>query len=239
MEDQIVVESGKKWEFDGDVAAVFDDMLERSIPSYKEMRTAVFETASRYIRPSTNVIDLGASRGESVAGLVGTFGARNQFILCEISDPMLEAASERFADAIDNGHVELRKLDLRTSFPPESASVILSVLTLQFVPIEYRMRIVEDVYKHLEPGGAFILVEKLLGSTAELDATMVDIYYGLKRSRGYTQIQIDRKRLSLEGVLVPVTDEWNREILEKAGFSAVDCIWRWMNFAAYVAVKER
>ncbi|MGH3921557.1 MAG: hypothetical protein ACRDS1_01640 [Pseudonocardiaceae bacterium] len=42
----------------------------------------------------------------------------------------------------------------------------------------------------------------------------------------YTQEEIDRKRLSLEGVLVPVTAKWNVEMLRAAGFQQVDCFWR-------------
>ena len=53
----------------------------------------------------------------------------------------------------------------------------------------------------------------------------------------YTQEEIDRKRLSLEGVLVPVTAAWNEDMLRREGFRNVDCFWRWMNFAAWVAVK--
>lgn len=236
MSDQID-EFGQKFAFDQSVADVFDDMLARSIPGYYEMRAAVTEVAKRYIRPGTNVIDLGSSRGQSVAGLVGLYSGGNDFILCEISEPMIAAASAAFAEQIDQGTVEVRALDLRKSFPQESASVILSVLTLQFVPIEYRQRIVAETYAHLLPGGAFILVEKLLGADHEIDRMMVDVYYDRKRENGYSQLQIDRKRLSLEGVLVPVTDAWNRDLLARAGFRSVDCIWRWMNFAGYVAVK--
>jgi hypothetical protein len=71
-----------------------------------------------------------------------------------------------------------------------------------------------------------------------LDERFVEIYLNLKRANGYTREEIDRKRLSLEGVLVPVTARWNEDALRSAGFSSVDCFWRWMNFAAWVAVKE-
>jgi tRNA (cmo5U34)-methyltransferase len=113
----------------------------------------------------------------------------------------------------------------------------VSILTLQFTPIEYRLRIVRDIYKSLLPGGAFIFVEKILGGSADLDAQMVKHYYALKSTNGYTTEQIERKRLSLEGVLVPVTARWNEELLKGAGFSEADCFWRWMNFAGWVAVK--
>ncbi|MDL1924346.1 methyltransferase domain-containing protein [Chloroflexi bacterium CFX3] len=227
-----------RWTFDKGVTQVFDDMLARSIPQYEVMRRAVFDLGSRYVQPKTAVIDLGCSRGEALAPFVDRFGANNRYVGVEISEPMLMAAQERFAGYIRCHVVDIRGLDLRHAYPPEQASLTLSVLTLQFTPIEYRQRIVRDVFKHTVAGGAFLLVEKVLGATADLDAQMVETYYALKSANGYTQEQIDRKRLSLEGVLVPVTAKWNEELLSTAGFKQIDCIWRWMNFAAWIAVKD-
>lgn len=45
------------------------------------------------------------------------------------------------------------------------------------------------------------------------------------------------KRKSLEGVLVPITAKWNEELLESAGFSQIDCFWRCLNFAGWIAIK--
>jgi tRNA (cmo5U34)-methyltransferase len=227
-----------KWLFDADVARVFDNMLVRSIPQYEVMRQACFEIACRYVQPKTAVVDLGCSRGEALAPLVDRFGAANRFLGVEVSPPMLAAARQRFRSYIDCGLVEIRDTDLRREYPPVQASVTLSILTLQFTPIEYRQRILREVWKHMLPGGAFVLVEKILGATAELDGIMVETYYRLKSANGYTQEEIERKRLSLEGVLVPVTARWNEELLHMTGFRQVDCFWRWMNFAGWVAVKE-
>ena len=43
--------------------------------------------------------------------------------------------------------------------------------------------------------------------------------------------------VTLEGVLVPVTARWNEELLHEEGFRSVDCFWRHLNFAGWVAVK--
>lgn len=150
---------------------------------------------------------------------------------------MLAAARARFKGMIDTGQVKMLQLDLRHAYPPVASSVTLCVLTLQFTPIEYRLQILSRVYEHLEPGGAFILVEKVLGSSAQLDEMMVEIYLKMKAENGYTQEQIDRKRSSLEGTLVPVTAQMNVEFLRTTGFRAVDCFWRWQNFAGWVALK--
>jgi tRNA (cmo5U34)-methyltransferase len=231
------VPRGQKWEFDDSVTAVFDDMLARSIPQYQVMRNAVTDMGCTFVKHSTDVVDLGCSRGEALAPLVERFGAYNRFLGVEVSPPMLSAARDRFKGLIDAGVVDIRELDLRRAYPPARASLTLSVLTLQFTPIEYRQRIVQNVFDHTLPGGAFILVEKVIGATAAIDDILVRLYLAMKGENGYSREEIERKRLSLEGVLVPVTAKWNEELLRSAGFREIDCFWRWMNFAAWVAVR--
>lgn len=229
---------GAKWEFDESVTSVFDDMLARSIPQYEVMRQACYSLACRYVQPQTDIVDLGCSRGEAIAQLIDTYGALNHFVGIEVSQPMLEAARERFRGLINCGVVQVTDCDLRRKYPSVRASVTLAVLTIQFTPIEYRLRILRDIWTHTLPGGALIFVEKVIGASAQVDEDMVSAYYGLKSSNGYTEEQIERKRLSLEGVLVPVTARWNEELLHSAGFTQVDCFWRWMNFAGWIAVKD-
>lgn len=226
-----------KWQFDESVTDSFDNMLERSIPQYEVMRQACFDLACLYAKRKTDIVDLGCSRGEAMAHLIDRFGINNRFIGVEVSDPMLQAARSRFQGLIDCGVVDIRELDLREDYPPCLASVTLCVLTLQFTPIEHRLRIVQDIYDHTIERGALILVEKVIGSSANLDRTFTSVYYDLKTQNGYSQDQIERKRLSLEGVLVPVTARWNEEMLTMSGFKQVDCFWRWMNFSGWIAIK--
>lgn len=224
-----------KWAFDENVTDVFDDMLRRSIPQYDVMRDAVSAIARRYRVFNGTIVDLGCSRGEALAPLVAAYDRSNYFVGLEISEPMIEAARARFRDHYT---VNIKKHDLRQGVPEDlSPCVVLSVLTLQFTPIEYRQAIIQSIYDAMPIGGAFILVEKILGSTGVLDALMVETYYDMKRANGYSEDAIQRKRLSLEGVLVPVTAKWNEDLLHGAGFRVVDCFWRWMNFAGWVAVK--
>ena len=59
----------------------------------------------------------------------------------------------------------------------------------------------------------------------------------MKSDNLYTQEQIQKKRKSLEGVLVPITAKWNEDLLKEAGFKQIDCFWRSLNFAGWVAIK--
>ena len=225
------------WQFDREVTAAFDNMLQRSIPQYNAMRMVTFEVGRRFVKPDTAIIDMGCSRGEALVPFVSGFGAANDYIGLEISEPMIEAAQEKFVNHPHGNRVTIQSADLRHEFPGVTSSLVLSVLTLQFTPIEYRQRIIRRVFNSLAPGGAFILVEKVLGATSELDDAFVDLFLAIKKQNGYSEAEIDRKRLSLEGVLVPVTARWNEDLLHEEGFRSVDCFWRHLNFAGWVAVK--
>ena len=226
---------GSKWEFDDSVTNVFDDMLERSIPDYKNMRDLVHKLTIKYAKQGTIIMDLGCSTGGAIEQAVKEL-KNNQFIGIEVSKSMREQARENFKTY---HNVNIINHDLRHGLPSThmNTSVILSILTIQFTPIEYRLNILKDIYQTLSGDGVFIFVEKVLGETAEIDNTLVDLYYGLKGENGYTQEKIQKKRKSLEGVLVPVTSSWNIELLRKAGFENIDCFWRNLNFAGYIAVK--
>jgi tRNA (cmo5U34)-methyltransferase len=226
-----------RWDFDESVTAVFTDMLAKSIPQYPLMRQTVLELGLRYTRDRTAVVDLGCSRGDSLAPFVERRYRQNRFIGVDTSRSMLEASRRRFATAIAEGVVDIRQLDLRAAYPDDPASLTLSILTLQFTPIEYRHRILRDVYDNLIAGGAFIFVEKILGSSAEIGAVMIDMYHLSKQAAGYSIEAIECKRKSLEGVLVPLPAAWNEQLLAAAGFRHIDCFWRWMNFCGWIAVK--
>lgn len=222
-----------KWEFDENVTKVFDDMLSRSIPGYEIMRSLVFNLGSNFIDREHIVVDLGCSNGLSSEAFVKSFPLTN-FHLYDVSEPMLCACRERFK--FDNNvHVEFN--DLRNGLPINNINLALSILTLQFTPIEYRQNILQSVYDNLVDGGAFIIVEKVLGNSAKIDDLLVKEYYNLKKENGYTQEQIANKRKSLEGVLVPLTSSFNEHLLRQVGFKYVDCFFRCLNFAGWIAIK--
>lgn len=228
-----------KWSFDSEVTDAFDDMLARSVPAYNTMRDLTDALARRFIRPGTDVVDLGCSRGEAMRRLVasnGTLGVRT-FVGVEVSEPMLDAARLSFRSEIASGSVRIESLDLRDHYPVAFASVTLAVLTLQFVPVEYRARVLRNAWRSTVEGGALILVEKVLSDDERVHETFDAEYLAMKVRNAYTPEQIAAKKKSLEGVLVSATPSGNEAMLRAAGFRTVECFWRWLNFAGWVALK--
>ncbi|HXY94814.1 MAG TPA: methyltransferase domain-containing protein, partial [Acidimicrobiia bacterium] len=224
------------WTFDDGVTRVFDDMLARSIPQLDVMRELVFRVGSAFVRPGSAVVDLGCSRGGSLARFVDGCPDAT-FVGVDRSAPMLAACRDRFGEEVAQGRVRLEALDLDEAYPAAHPSLTLAVLTLQFVQPEVRPRVVRDAYEHARPGGAIVVVEKVRGGSAESDALLTALYEAMKRANGYSDADIERKRLSLDGVLVPLTPAENVELLEQSGWHDAECFWRSLNFAAWVAVK--
>lgn len=245
-----------KWEFNEPVAAVFDNMLQNSIPSYDRMRDLTYRLGRQFVTPGSAIVDLGASLGRAIEPFCKEFGEYiyihagdrpepdreigNMYCCYEVAPAMLERLRENEVLKAAKAKISNESLvDVDTFRFSEQVecSLILSVLTLQFTPIEHRQHILEKVHDSLQKGGAFILVEKVLGDDNFLDSLLVDTYYHMKGANGYTQESIATKRKSLEGVLVPVKAAWNEELLRKAGFNRVECFYRDLNFAGWIAIK--
>lgn len=229
-----------KWKFDESVTNVFSNMLERSIPQYDVMRDSVFNLGCQLLDKQTytdyTILDLGCSNGLSLERFIKKYGENAKYIGVDNSEPMVTEARERFKPY--NQVVEILNYDFKHGFDiTGDADLVLSVLTLQFIPIEYRQQVIQNIYDVLSPTGGFIMVEKVLGNSAYLNELFIEEYLNMKKINGYTNEQIERKQLSLEGVLVPMTSNWNVDMLKQAGFKYIDTFWRWMNFEGVVCIK--
>jgi len=224
------------WAFDESVSRVFADMLRRSIPGYDTMRKITTEIGKEFVQRNTDIVDLGASHGQATEPFIRTFGAHNRYVLVEPSAPMREQLQARL-----HGYESIMRIldtDLRETYPHVDASLTLCVLTLIFIPINYRQRILRSIYESTRPGGALILVEKTIGDNGITDRLLVEHYHAYKHEQGYSWEEINAKAKSMEGVQVPVTARWNEDALRNAGFAMVDRIWTHLNFSAWVAIRE-
>lgn len=231
-----------RWEFDSEVTRVFSDMLSRSIPQYETMRHAVNALALDHMRADGAVVyDLGCSRGDALAGLRERAShagcSRASFVGLETSLPMLQASLSRFALDEDVAIFDRDVVGGLDAVESSSVDVVLAVLTLQFVPAHARLGVLRDARRVLRPGGALVVVEKLLAPDDARQAAYVREYHAFKRAQGYSAEEIETKARALTGVLVPRSADWLVARIRRAGLVHVDAFWRWMNFGGFIAVK--
>jgi tRNA (cmo5U34)-methyltransferase len=224
--------------FGREVASVFDDMVTRSVPFYVEIQRMIAEMAAEFAAPDTAVYDFGCSTGTTFLHLHPYLDPSVRFVGIDNSPEMLEKCRAKLRESGMERPYELRCADLNDGVRLEDASVVLLILTLQFVRPLNRDRLIADIYRGLRPNGCLLLVEKILGEDSLLNRLFIKYYYELKRRNGYSELEITQKREALENVLVPYKLLENRELLLRTGFRYVDVFFKWYNFCGLIAVKS-
>jgi tRNA (cmo5U34)-methyltransferase len=225
------------FKFDETVAAVFDDMVSRSVPSYMEIQRMLVELGAYFTTAGSNVYDLGCSTGTTLAMLHRALQVDARLCGIDASYEMLEQCRDKLEVLGLADSIELRREDLDVGVKIENASVVMLVLTLMFVRPLNREKLMSSIYSGLNDNGCLLLVEKVLGDGSLFNRLFIERYYAFKRRMGYSDLEIAQKREALENVLVPYRLHENRELLLRVGFREVEVFFKWYNFAGFVAVK--
>ncbi len=223
--------------FNEKVAAVFDDMVSRSVPHYAEIQRMLAELTAYFATPGSNIYDLGCSTGTTLALVDGALPIDANLIGIDNSAEMLDKGRSKLASLGLRHAVELREGDLDQGVEIRDASVVLLVLTLMFVRPLNREKLMSDICAGMRDNGCLLLVEKVLGEGSSFNRLFIERYYEFKRRSGYSELEIAQKREALENVLIPYRLNENAELLLGAGFREVEVFFKWYNFVGMVAVK--
>jgi len=224
----------KQFEFDEEVASVFDDMLDRSVPFYKQMQKLSISFANSFLKENSKVYDLGCSTASTLIELAKNSKYKLDLVGIDNSKAMLEQASKKakaFGVEIKLLNEDIFDIELK------NAKVVFSNYTLQFIRPLSREKLVKKIYNSLEHKGAFIFSEKLVSQNSFLNKQLIDKYYSFKKTQGYSEFEIAQKREALENVLIPYTEDENKKMIKDAGFKHCETIFKYLNFALFIAIK--
>ena len=230
-------EKPEPFKFNREVAHVFDDMLNRSVPLYGESIRRQAEMASDYYQDQSRIYDLGCSNGNLGLLILDQMKDRKFTLIgVDSSLSMIEKYTGRLKDKQGSSSVCLI-CGLLEDIRIKNASVVLINLTLQFIAPQKRDAVLAAVFNGLTPGGILLLTEKTAHRVKVLNDLEIHFYKKFKLENGYSELEISQKREALEKVLVPDTIETHRKRLERAGFKTMDVWLKWFNFASFIAVK--
>ena len=228
--------------FDDQVASVFEDMINRSVPGYSTIISMIGVLAERYCGAGSTIYDLGASLGGASFAVAQQLPHDDyRIIAIDNSEAMTSRLSAKLAALGKSGdketsRIECRHEDLRDS-KIEDASMVILNFTLQFIEPAAREALMRKIYDGMRPGGLLIISEKIQFPDPALNELFIDLYHRFKETQGYSKLEISQKRAALENVLIPETLAAHRERLNGAGFHSVDTWFQCFNFASMVAFK--
>ena len=232
------IEQASDFKFGANVANVFDDMVNRSVPYYGEIQRMMAELAADHAKEGSDVYDLGCSTGTTMIGMDTLVNPNVRFVGIDDSQEMLDKCKLKLLEIGFSREYELRCADLSQGVKIDNASVVVLCLTLQFVRPIYREQLLKNIYDGLNPGGVLILVEKILAEESEFNRDFIKYYYNYKRRNNYSELEISQKREALENVLIPYKLSEDITLLRDRGFINCEVFFKWYNFAGIIAVKK-
>lgn len=159
------------------------------------------------------LVDLGCGDGRLTSLALEARPSISRAVAVDVSPPMLARARERFGT---DPRVSVRQWDLATPIGPLGTfDVALSGFAIHHLEHERKRELFAEIAGQLSPGGLFANLEVVASATPELHAEFLDA--------------IGRTADDPEDRLADVDTQagWMRE----AGFTQVDCLWRWRGFA--------
>jgi len=223
--------------FNERVVEVMDDMLDRSIPFYRQVIEAQAQLLGGFLEQGDRVYDLGCATGTTLLEFSRLLQDKGlQLVGLDNSAPMLEKArlkSEIFSKEKSLSFI----LEDITAFDHPGAGGIIVNYTMQFIRPLQREKFLQRLYHNLRPGGILLISEKVICHDRRLNREYIDIYHRFKKSRGYSELEIAKKREALENVLIPFSTDENKTMLKNCGFVSVETYFQWFNFTSLLARK--
>ncbi len=221
--------------FDADVTRVFEDMIQRSVPGYGLTLQMISVIAGLYAQENSKIYDLGCSLGASTLALAhGIKVGGVQIIGVDNSQAMLDKCAVHITSSpvpvkLEHGDIQHVRF--------EDASVVVLNFTLQFIAKEERLALLQRIYAGMRQGGVLILSEKVSFADEFVQDKHIALHESFKKAQGYSELEVSRKRQSLENVLIPEPISAHHARLQAAGFAKSQTWFQCFNFVSMLAYK--
>lgn len=185
-----------RWTFESAaVAKRFDAHVREQLSWYDEMTADVVHAAAHFIPRGGLIYDVGASTGNTGRALAPYIRDREARIVS------IEASAEM--SKLWNGPGELFTTDA-LCFEFQKFDLCLVLLTIMFMPVTYREDLVKRLTSLIKPGGALIIVDKVISPPGYVGTVFRRMAMKWKLDAGAKPDEILAKELSLGGVQRPI-----------------------------------
>jgi len=228
--DKKIKTKSSNWQFDTNVAKNFDNHVLKSVPFYKISHDLSCRLSDFFLKENSVCYDIGCSNGNLLNKISKRNKKKIKYIGIDSSSAMVKIAKKKYPKLnfikknLDK--TKLKKCDL-----------VLSLYTLQFIEPRFRQKVLTNIYKSLNWGGALIIFEKIRGTDARFQDILNFLYFDFKSEQGLNPTEIINKEISLRSILEPFTIKGNMDLLKRAGFVDIMPISQYLNFKGFLAIK--
>lgn len=200
----MMYEKNKSWTFESnEIAEKFNDHVREQLPWYEMVSDAVAYIVRNYLTEGEHITDHGSSTGNMISKLLPLILERNATIhAIEKSSSMCQKLLERFAN-VNSDSIFLDNADIcECDFSESQVHIIF--LTLMFIPVHKREKLLNEIKSKTKKGGVIIIVDKVLDHSGYFSTVMKRLGMQYKIQQGAKLEDVIQKEMSLAGVQIPI-----------------------------------
>lgn len=215
-------------------AEQYDGIIKNLIPYYHKMVEAIVHTLPFEHTARIEVIDLGCGTG-TVSRAVKDAYPKAKLTCLDISGNMLQIAGGKLSDAPDATYINSDFNHF--NFQQQYDAVVSSLALHHLVTAQDKQDFYNKIYSGLKAGGVFVNADVVLASTDTLQQRYMEQWKSFM-CRNVPKDEVESKWMTTyREEDSPVSLAQHFDMLKKAGFDTIDVVWKYYNFAVYMAVK--
>lgn len=219
------------WTFSKSVSENFDNHVRKSVPFYELSHEIILGLSDFFLRNNSFCVDLGSSTGTLLKKIQKRHNSKKIHLIGYDNSKHMVRIAKKNSKNIKFIFKNIEKTLIKKN------DFTIMLYTLQFINPKFRQTLINNIYKSLNWGGAFVLYEKIRGSDARFQDILNFLYFDYKKKNKFTSEEILNKEISLRGVMEPYTASANLGFLRRAGFKDVMPISQYLCFVGYLAIK--
>jgi tRNA (cmo5U34)-methyltransferase len=219
----------------------FDSHIGNSIRGYEQLHDDVVSLSRYFVEDYSCVVDVGSSTGKTLEAMIAQnhkFAPNAEYVGIENAIGFKKSMEDRVFNLKKtyNAFVDFEFEDVR-GYKFKNCSLVTSLFTLQFMPMNSRENVIKEIYNGLNKGGAFIFSEKLVAESARVQEMFTFNYYDFKK-KNFTEKEIMDKEVTLRNMLKPNSRQEIMYMLTGAGFKNINTFWQNHLFVGFLAIKD-
>ena len=221
-----------KGQFD-EISKEYDRQRPYLIACFHDFYTACYPLVKR-LPAARTLLDLGAGTG-LFSYFIYLIKPELNYTLVDFSPEMLNAAKERFKGL---KNFQFQELNFATEPFPGRYDIIISALSIHHLEDEEKKQLYKNAFEALNEGGLFINADQVLGRSEGFDSFYKESWKESVLESGLEETAVQKafERIKLDK-FAPL--ETQISMLEEAGFTEADCIYKNHNFAVFAGTKGK
>jgi tRNA (cmo5U34)-methyltransferase len=225
-----------KFEFDGEVASIFDELAERSIPQFREAHAMHVRLAINWLAKSdTEILDIGSSRGAFLRAVDELYGIENYDVKATDNSPAMVKYLKEDYPSVTVEQVDITQRGFLNCM--NTYDMINMTYVLQFIPTAMQRLVLSKVCSMVRRGGVLFIGQKNK-NTSPIGEILHDHYINWRVSNGYSREEIEAKTAALANSMWPMDEAMLISDLKSSGMTEVVRTCSWGPFSNLMCIKR-